>query len=280
MVEISIPLVGSKKLDSLTVDVPIPAVNSDLDLGSFNAADGTKAATTLCSAAAADGGVDGPAKGDGPAQGDGPTVGDGPASGDGGTSCTKDADCIALDDGFSSQGKCISGTCRMECLLAYFDVNGLTGDGCEVEDIYFDSSTEAKAYLMADTDDCAASKTLSLPIPSDDLWHVATGGYLTFGAEKWVKVKITDKLCTLAAKATFDVSKLPSSHTYRVDTRYVCKGGVSSALSGKSVTGGSSASLSPTIPCPGLDDTGTLYMRVYQISGGHSTTAVKITVEP
>ncbi len=293
VVEVSVPLLGSKKLDSLSVDVPIKGIGATMDLGSFNVSDGTKATAKPCAGAIPDGGVAkdaGPA-GDGPAS-DGPVTspdGGGGNPDGGGTSpdkgaghCKGDADCTHLN-GTGSKGTCVSGVCVLDCTGFYYDVNGKTSDGCESLDAYGLYSTEAKAWAIKGMTDCDKDKLLSVPMLSDDRYHTMPKGFLPNGTVRYIKIPITDKLCALSAKVKFDLSKLPKLNKYKVETRYVCKNGVSTSYSGATLSGGSSQTVAPkpSIPCPGLDDSGTLYIKAQKSAGGaHSDAAMLMTVTP
>jgi len=297
VVEVSIPLLGSKKLDTLSVTVPIKQIISDLDLGAFNASDGSKAATKPCSEAKPDGGAgkdkgpgnDGPA-GDGPAS-DGPaaqkdgqvTNPDGQVTNpDKGGGCKKDSDCVHLKN-TGAKGTCTLGVCVMDCTGDYYDVNGKTSDGCEWLDPYAKYTSEATAFASKAMSDCDKDKILAMNLLSDDRYHVKTKGFLPNGTVRYFKVPINDKLCVLSAKVKFDLSKLPKGNTYKVETRYVCKSGVSTAYSGGALKGGGTKTITPqpSIPCPGTDDSGTLYMKAQKTAGGfHSENALLMTITP
>lgn len=316
VVEISIPLLGSKKLDSLSVPVPIPATSATMDLGTFATSGGpAPAGVEPCKGGApADGGP-----GDGKTPGDGPQASDGPQGDvgqqpDGGTTADQGTGVeggVSPDQGPSSDG-CVLGTtsnclycgdtctgpnnsgtqpvcvqnngCDIHCRGDYYDVDGKEANGCEALDSLAAYSTEQTAKNLGLTDDCAGATKVVGDVLSDDRYHTSTAKSGKLGTWRFFKLTITDKLgCALSGKTTFDLTKLPSTNQYRVDAWYVCQqSGKKLNAAGGSLYGGQSKSFSPDTSCTTMgDDSGTLYLRIYKWSGtAHSSQDFTITVEP
>ena len=301
-VEISLPLGVSKKLAPFEIKIPIPAVTAAMDLGTRSISGGTVSGEGPCSGAAADGGpgdggqLEGGLKDGAPtdAPGDGPLTGDGLTDGPPpeqacpkiGTAdnCAFCGDKCPGPEDSATKRACESGACTIHCKGAYYDINGKASDGCEILDTLVQNSTQATAKDLGSASDCDSAKKTSAALLSDNRYHLLPPNDRKLGTAYWFKLAIADKaLCSLTAAPTLDFASLPKTAKYSVTIHWVCKKD-SKVLKSvtKSADGGKSVTLTPDTNCAGIDDSGTLYLKVTKSAGAtvHSNSPFTVSINP
>ena len=296
-VVLNMPLGVSKKLDAFPIKVPIPAVVAAMDLGTRSISGGT-AGRGPCSGSVVDGGrPDGKQPADGAADSGPPPV-DGAADSlptDGpppeqscvtGTpdNCAHCGDKCGGPDDTATKRVCESGSCTIHCKGQYYDVNGVTKDGCETLDTNAAYDSDPTARDLGSASDCDSVKKAYGTLPSDGRYHLQAPHDRKLGTPLWFKLAIADKaLCSLTASTTVDFASLPKGATYGVTAHFVCKSDSKKLKSTKkSTTGGQSVTLNPDTNCKGTDDSGVLYVRVQKEQGDtvHSALIHALSITP
>jgi len=177
---------------------------------------------------------------------------------------------------------CLSGKCDIQCKAESYDVNGDVADGCEAEDDLPIHDTTADAKSLGQVSDCDNAVTTTAVTPSDDRLHLVAPTSRPGGRPDWYKLHIDDKaFCIVEAEVKVSLKSLPQSALYRAAAYWVCDGGAELATDSKSGNGGGELLLNPTTTCTTVgDDSGTLYVKVAQESGGHSAASYTIEVKP
>jgi hypothetical protein len=178
---------------------------------------------------------------------------------------------------------CLSGKCDIQCNAESYDVNGAVADGCEAADDLPIHDTIADAKSLGKVSDCDDSPvTTAAVMPSDDRLHLVAPTARPGGRPDWYKLHIDDNaFCIVEAEVKVSLKSLPQSAFYRVAAYWVCDSGAELAADSKTGNGGAELLLDPTTTCTTVgDDSGTLYIKVAQESGGHSAASYTVEVKP
>lgn len=178
---------------------------------------------------------------------------------------------------------CGASGCTIECDGDAYDVNGDPTDGCEAMDDQKNNHSMQTAFDMGDVTDCDAYQTAGGTMPSDGTQHASSPFSRTDGREDWFALYIEDKVCVMEGLVNIDLTALPTAALYEASAFFVCDHG-GGELQSKlgSAAGGEHLKVSIfPFDCPNTtNESGTLYVQLYKVSGPHSVAAYSISIKP